>query len=107
MSKETRDEEMRNTLDLTGLALETLSVFAFEHDLVITNTFYELLDGRLYTWTFPRDDGEDHTIRNQIDYILINRRYRHRFTRVKINPGADIKSDHNNLVGEYRTKNHA
>lgn len=83
---------------------ETLSVFASEHDLVITNTFYKLPDRRLYTWTSPRDDGEDHIIRNQIDYILVNQRYRNSFTSVKTYPGADIQSDHNPLVGEYRTK---
>lgn len=51
---------------------KTISVFASEPDLVIAKTFYELPERRLYTWTFSRDDGEDHTIRNQIDYNLVN-----------------------------------
>lgn len=83
---------------------ETLSMFASEHDLVIMNTFYKLPDRRLYTWKSPRDDGEISIIRNQIDYILVNQRYRNSFTSVKTYPGADIQSDHNQLVGEYRTK---
>uniref|UniRef100_A0A8D8Z4U1 Craniofacial development protein 2 n=1 Tax=Cacopsylla melanoneura TaxID=428564 RepID=A0A8D8Z4U1_9HEMI len=83
---------------------ETFNVFAAEHNLIVLNTFYKLPHRRLYTWTSPRDNGEDTIIRNQIDYILVNKRFRNSFTSVKTYPGADIKSDHNPLVGEYRTK---
>lgn len=43
-------------------------------------------------------------VRNQIDYILVNQRYRNSFQSVKTYPAANIQSDHNPLVGEYRMK---
>uniref|UniRef100_A0A8D8Q762 Craniofacial development protein 2 n=1 Tax=Cacopsylla melanoneura TaxID=428564 RepID=A0A8D8Q762_9HEMI len=83
---------------------DILSTFAAENNLIILNTFFQLPNRRLYTWTSPRDNGRDIWIRNQIDYIMVNQRYRNSFTSVKTYPGADIKSDHNPLVGEYRIK---
>jgi len=40
----------------------------------ITNTYYKLPPRRFYTWKAP-GDRPDNIIRNQIDYILINKRY--------------------------------
>ena len=42
---------------------------------------------------------EENILRNQIDYILANERYRNVFSSVKTYPGADLQSDHNPLVG--------
>lgn len=83
---------------------ETLNMFVAEHNLIVLNTFFKLPPRRLYTWKSPKDNGEDVIIRNQIDYILVNARYRNSFTSVKTYPGADIQSDHNPLVGDYRTR---
>lgn len=49
-----------------------------------------------YTWKTTADSPEI-TIRNQIDYILINIRFklRNAITSVKTCPGADIRFDHN------------
>ena len=57
---------------------------------MIANTLFQQPKRRLYTWKSP---GDIH--RNQIDYILINQRYRNCITQVKTYPGADIDSDHN------------
>ncbi|XP_050505674.1 craniofacial development protein 2-like [Diabrotica virgifera virgifera] len=82
---------------------ERLLTFATEEELVITNTLFKLPYRRLYTWRSPGDTPEN-LIRNQIDYILINKRFKNSITSVKAYPGADIKSDHNPLVGKFRLK---
>lgn len=66
---------------------DRLSVFCEEQGLVVMNTFFKLPPRRLYTWTSPRDEAGQRT-RNQIDYILINRRFRNGCVSVKTYPGA-------------------
>lgn len=78
---------------------DRLVQFCQEQDLVITNTYFQLLPRRLYTWTSPRHKA-DHIIRNQIDYILVNKRFRNCVKSAKTYPGADIRSDHNPVVAE-------
>lgn len=80
---------------------DRLYEFAQEHDMVVTNTWYRLPKRRLYTWTAPGDNTE-HIIRNQIDYILVAKRFRNCVTRVTTYPGADIGSDHNPLVANIK-----
>lgn len=82
---------------------DRLCSFATEEQMVITNTFFKLPLRRLYTWKSPQDSS-DHLVRNQIDYILINKRFRNSVTSVKTYPGADIKSDHNPLVATLKLK---
>jgi len=53
---------------------ERLCQFCQEENMKITNTWYKLPPGCLYTWKAP-GDGPDNIFRNQIDYILINKRY--------------------------------
>lgn len=65
--------------------------FCQKRELLITNTWYELSSRRLYTWITP-EDCSGRTIRNKIDYILINRRFRNFITRVTAYSGADILS---------------
>ena len=50
---------------------ERLVEFAIENEMAITNTMFMNHKRRLYTWTSP--DGDT---KNQIDYILVNRRWR-------------------------------
>lgn len=80
-----------------------LSIFAGEQGFAVMNTFFTLPPRRLYTWKHPKDSPEN-TIRNQIDYILVKKRYRNSCTCVKTYPSADIQSDHNPLVGTFRVK---
>ena len=50
---------------------EMLVDFCQENHLIILNTFFTQHPRRLYTWSSP-----DQTIRNQIDFILIQKRWR-------------------------------
>ena len=50
---------------------ERLIEFCQQNELIITNTYFKQHPRKLYTW--KSSDGD---IRNQIDYILINERFR-------------------------------
>ncbi|XP_072020216.1 uncharacterized protein [Amphiura filiformis] len=78
---------------------ERLADFCNENELIVTNTLFQQYPRRLYTWISP--DGRT---RNQIDYILIKRRWRSSVKVAKTYPGADCGSDHQLLVAEIRSK---
>lgn len=80
---------------------ERLIEFCQEMDITIMNTFFKLPLRRLYTWRSPADNNH-RIVRNQIDFVMINRKYRNAITSCKTYPGADIPSDHNLLLA--RTK---
>lgn len=69
---------------------------------MISNTLFNLPPRRLYRWKSP-SGATDNTIRNQIDYILINIRFYSSVKKVATYPGADIPSDHN-LLAKLRTR---
>ncbi|XP_011174808.3 craniofacial development protein 2 [Solenopsis invicta] len=64
-----------------------------EEDMRATNTWYQLPPRRLYTWRSLRDSPENIS-RNQIDFILTNKRFGSSINRVSTCPGADVPSDH-------------
>ena len=66
---------------------------------VIVNTLFQQHKRRLYTWTSP--GGQ---YRNQIDYILCSRRWRHSIQSAKTRLGADCGSDHELLIAQFRLK---
>lgn len=80
-------------------------LFEFYQDdnMVVTNTWYRLHKRRIYTWRGPGDNSA-HIVRNQIDHILINKRFRNYVNRVTTYPGADVGSDHNPLVAGTKIK---
>lgn len=82
---------------------DRLIQFCEEENLIISNTFFQLPARRLYTWTAPANKP-DRIIRNQIDYILVNRRYKNNIKSVKTYPGADVNSDHTLLVSKFQTQ---
>ncbi|KAL4113824.1 hypothetical protein QTP88_017392 [Uroleucon formosanum] len=57
----------------------------------------------LYTWKSPMDKPEK-VLRNQIDYILVNQRFRNSCITVKAYPEADIQSDHVPLVDTLKIR---
>ena len=65
----------------------------------IMNTWFKQPKRRLYTWTLP--DGKH---RNQIDCILINKRWKSTIRDVRTKPGADRGTDHELLVATLKTK---
>lgn len=77
--------------------------FCQEEEYIITNTWYKLPFRRLYTWMSPQHT-QDNIVRNQIDFILINRRFRNCIKSTKTYPGADAHSDHNLLCSILNIK---
>ncbi|KAI5707314.1 hypothetical protein M8J77_000030 [Diaphorina citri] len=67
------------------------------------NTFFKLPKRRLYTWKSPVDNPHN-IVRNQIDYIIINKRYKNSITSTKTLPGADVASDHVLLMCELKLR---
>lgn len=82
---------------------DMLIEFCEEKDFIVSNTWFQLPPRRLYTWRAP-GDRPNHIIRNQIDYILINKRFRNCIKRVAAYPGADIGSDHNPLIANIKLR---
>ena len=82
-----------------NLRRDRLEDFAVENDLVIANTLFQQPKRRLYTWTSP--DGNR---RNQIDFILIKRKWRTSVLNVKTFPGADCDTNHELLSTSIRLK---
>ena len=68
---------------------------------IIMNTFFRHHPRHLYTWKSPGD-----RVRNQIDYISVNRRFRNSISQVKTSPGADcgVGCDHTPLVAHIKLK---
>ena len=68
-----------------------------EKKLVITNTWFETHPIRRYTWINPGDRA-----RNQIDYIMINERYRTYISNTRACPRDDTNSDHNPVIANIK-----
>ena len=68
-------------------------------DMIITNTWFKEHPRRLYTWRSPGDRS-----RNQIDFIVINNRFKRAVKGVKTYPGADCGSDHVPVVATFQCK---
>ena len=73
--------------------------FCQENALVIANTLFQQHKRRLYTWTSP--DGQH---QNHIDYILCSQRWRSSIESVKTRLGADCGSDHELFIAKFRFK---
>ena len=78
---------------------DRLIEFCQQNNLCVVNTWFQQPTRRLYTWKSPGG-----TTRNQIDYILINERFRNNVKQVKTYPGADINSDHIPVVMKLNIK---
>ena len=78
---------------------QRLIEFCQENALVIANTLFQQHKRRLYTWTSP--DGQQ---QNHIDYILCSQRWRSSIQSAKTRLGADCGSDHELLVTKIRLK---
>ena len=78
---------------------ERMIEFCEENQLIVTNTWYKQPRRRLYTWTTP-----DGLHRNQIDYIMIQKRWRSMVKSAKTMPGADCGTDHELLVATIQVK---
>ena len=78
---------------------DTVVDFAIADQLAIKNTMYQKHPRRLYTWTSP-----DTKTRNQIDYILIEKRWASTIQNVITKLNADCDTDHELLVATLKLK---
>uniref|UniRef100_A0A8D8Z356 Craniofacial development protein 2 n=1 Tax=Cacopsylla melanoneura TaxID=428564 RepID=A0A8D8Z356_9HEMI len=82
---------------------DDLENFAINNNLVVMNTWFKQPPRRLYTWKSPMDKPGK-IVRNQIDFILVNKRFRNSCITVRTYPGADINSDHVPVVGVFKIR---
>ncbi|XP_072389639.1 uncharacterized protein [Diabrotica undecimpunctata] len=75
--------------------------FCQEQNITIMNAWFKLPARRLYTWKSPQENNK-HCVRNQMDYIMINQRYRNSIQSAITYPGADVPSDHTLLVAKFK-----
>ena len=68
---------------------ERLADFCEENNLLIGGTLFQHKHIHKTTWTSP-----DGTTKNQIDHVIINRRWRSSLLDVRACRGADVASDH-------------
>jgi len=74
--------------------------FCAFNNLCITNTFFkQTKESKIWTWESP--NGRD---RNQIDYILVNTRYKESVKNSRTFQSADVGSDHQLLLATFKLK---
>ena len=71
------------------------------NDLMITNTWLLNHKQRKYTWV-----SQNSKTHNQIDYIMINKRFRNAVKQSNSYRGADINGDHNLVVAKVQIRFH-
>ena len=86
-------------LGVQNEAGQRLIEFCLENALVIANTLFQQHKRRLYTWTPPDSQHQNH-----IDYILCSQRWRRSIKSAKTRLGADCDSDHELLIVKLRLK---
>jgi len=69
------------------------------HNLMIANTWFQTKSNTRHTWVAP-----DRITKNQIDYILIDKRYRNGVRNCKTRSDADCGSDHNPVIAKIKIK---
>ena len=78
---------------------ERLIEWCKEQKMAVMNTWFKNHPRRCWTWKSPGD-----RTRNQIDYFLIQQRFRNSILSCKSMPGADCGSDHNPVIATMRLK---
>ncbi|KAK3733300.1 hypothetical protein RRG08_037093 [Elysia crispata] len=78
---------------------DRLFEWAKMNEMIIGNTWFEHHPRRLWTWL-----SNDDETKNQIDYILIDKRFRNGMINIKTLPRADCNSDHNLLMSKIKIK---
>ena len=98
-SQETPGVTGKVGLGVQNEAGQRLIEYCQENTLVIANTVFQQQKRRLYTWTSP--DGQ---YQNHIDCILCSQRWRSSIQSAKTRPGDDCGSDHELLIAKFRLR---
>ena len=64
---------------------------------MIMNTWFAAHPRHRYTWISPGDRA-----RNQIDCIMINKRFGTCISNARAYPGTDVSSDHNPVIAKFK-----
>jgi len=91
-----RDESLHQDISDNGVRIVN---FATSKNLVVKSTMFPHRDIHKYTWTSP--DGKTH---NQIDHILIDRRWHSSVLDVQSFRGAACDTDHYLVVAKVRER---
>ncbi|GFO30355.1 craniofacial development protein 2-like [Plakobranchus ocellatus] len=78
---------------------EELIEWCQTNDIIVGNTWFQQPPRRKWTWKSPGDET-----RNQIDYMMIFKRYRNALLLAKTYPSADCYSDHIPVEGKFKIK---
>ncbi|GFN81087.1 craniofacial development protein 2-like protein [Plakobranchus ocellatus] len=78
---------------------EKLIEWCQTNNIIVGSTWFQQPPGRKWTWKSPGDET-----RNQIDYMMISKRYRNTLLLAKTYPSADCYSDHVPGVGKFKLK---
>ena len=78
---------------------ERLLDFLKQNELYVTNTKFQGVEKRKWTWKSPEG-----STRNMIDLILVEKKYKHMITQCRSFPSADIESDHQLVLCNIRMK---
>lgn len=97
-------EREENTIGPFGLGArndngQRVVDFCKRHNLFVTNTWFQQKKSAQHTWVSP--DGKT---KNQIDYILVDKRFRNGILNSKSMPGADCESDHNPVTMKMKIR---
>ncbi|XP_047106668.1 craniofacial development protein 2-like [Schistocerca piceifrons] len=98
------NEGLQHIMGMHGMGIrnvngELLIDTCAEHDLVIGGTLFPNHNCHKIMWVSP-----DHITKNQIDHIVISRKFRHSLLDVRNRRGADVGSDHQLVLVEFRLK---
>jgi exonuclease III len=74
-------------------------LFCAKYKLIVTNTYFNHHERRIYAWKMPRDIN-----RYQIDYIMVKNRFKKQVKESRSYPGEDINSDHNLVIMKCNLK---
>ena len=98
-SQETPGVTDKFVLGVRNESGQRLIEFFQGNTLVIANTLFQQHKRKLYTWTSPDSQHQNH-----IDCILCSQRWRRSIQLAKARPGADYGSDHELLIAKLRLK---
>ncbi|GFO48728.1 craniofacial development protein 2-like protein [Plakobranchus ocellatus] len=98
------DERVEDVVGPSGIGTvnergNRLIVWCQINDFIITNTWYQNLSRRQWTWKSPGDRS-----RNKIDYIVTHKRFRNAVKTSKSLPRADCDSDHIPVTCKFEIK---